>query len=75
MQTGGIIFEFIPRWLELAIAGPLLVYFIVAACIVLAKAGRHPAWSLLLLIPFIQLIMIWAFALSPWPRQGEKEHE
>ena len=73
METNGIIVEFIPRWLELAIVGPMLVYFIVAAGIVLAKAGKHPAWSLILLFPFIQLIAVWAFGLCNWPRQEDKE--
>lgn len=68
METNGIIFEFLPRWLELAFAGPLLVYFIVVSSIVLSKAGKHPAWSLILLLPIIQPIAVWAFAFCHWPR-------
>ncbi len=73
METNGIIVEFFPRWLELAIAGPLIVYFIVVTSIVLTKAGRHAAWSLILLFPFLQVIALWAFALTKWPRE-EKEN-
>ena len=72
METNGIIFEFLPRWLELAFAGPLLVYFIVTAGIVLTKAGRHPAWALILLFPFIQVIAVWGFAFCNWPREKSK---
>lgn len=73
IETSGINIEFLPRWIELALIGPLIVYFIVAASIVLTKAGRNSAWSLILLIPFVQPIAIWWFAFCKWPRQEDDE--
>jgi predicted PurR-regulated permease PerM len=34
---------------------------------ILVKAGIHKAWVLCLLIPVINIIMIWVFAFSYWP--------
>jgi uncharacterized membrane protein YhaH (DUF805 family) len=31
------------------------------------RAGYSGAWSLLLLIPFVNVIMIWVFAFATWP--------
>ena len=65
----GIIIDAMPLWLELALVGPLLVYFIAVAGITITKAGHHPGWALLLLVPYVQLIVIWWFALKKWPRR------
>lgn len=45
----------------------LLVIFVIPAWRVVAKAGFNGAWSLLLLIPFVNLIAIWVFAFMRWP--------
>lgn len=34
---------------------------------VLHKAGYSRWWSLVLLVPLVNLIMVWVFALSDWP--------
>ncbi|MGR9046733.1 MAG: hypothetical protein ACU83N_15710 [Gammaproteobacteria bacterium] len=34
---------------------------------ILEKAGLHKAWVFCLLIPIVNLIMIWVFAFSHWP--------
>lgn len=34
---------------------------------VLHKAGYSRWWSLVLLVPAVNLVMIWVFALSDWP--------
>ena len=34
-----------------------------------SKAGYHGAWSLLLLIPLLNVVLIWVFAFSSWPLQ------
>lgn len=40
---------------------------IIPLWIILRKAGFHPAWSLLGLIPGVNFIAVWVFALLPWP--------
>lgn len=37
-----------------------------------SKAGYSGAFSLLLLVPVLNLIMVWVFAFSQWPNQREK---
>ena len=34
---------------------------------VLVRAGRSPLWSVLLLIPVVQLVALWVFAFVRWP--------
>lgn len=35
---------------------------------ILHKAGYSGWWSLLGLVPFVNLVMIWVFAYAEWPR-------
>jgi len=34
---------------------------------ILDKAGVHKAWVFCLLIPVVNIIMVWVFAFSHWP--------
>jgi len=34
---------------------------------ILHKAGYSGWWSLLMLIPIVNIVMIWVFAFSDWP--------
>ena len=36
---------------------------------VVKKAGFSRSWSLLIILPFIGLIMIWVFAFIKWPAE------
>ena len=54
----------------------LIIYFIVLGVPlmqIIHKAGYSRAWVLILLIPIVNVIMLWVFAFSRWPvlaRQG-----
>jgi len=39
---------------------------------ILEKAGFDGRWTLVLLIPIVNIIMIWVFAFSPWPNIRKK---
>ena len=39
---------------------------------VLRKAGFSGWWSLLLLVPFLNVLMLYSFAYLPWPRIDPK---
>ncbi|WFP48452.1 hypothetical protein PL263_10010 [Methylomonas sp. EFPC3] len=41
---------------------------------ILQKAGFDGRWALVLLVPVVNIIMIWVFAFSSWPnlRSGAK---
>lgn len=54
-------------WLGYSIIACLLTYFVSAAGWVLARAGRSPVWVMLLLIPWVNVAAIWAFAYTRWP--------
>lgn len=45
----------------------VFVLYIYMAWKVVAKAGYHGAWSLTLLIPLVNIAMIYIFAFSKWP--------
>lgn len=34
---------------------------------ILQKAGLDPRWALILLVPVVNVIMIWVFAFCAWP--------
>ena len=34
---------------------------------ILGKAGRSPWWSLLMVLPVVNLVLIWVFAFIRWP--------
>ena len=58
----------------LGLALILLVVVIVAAVKILPKAGYSAWFSLLLLIPLVNLVMVLVFAFSDWPVQKELRH-
>jgi hypothetical protein len=37
---------------------------------IVSKAGFAGAWSLLMLVPLVNIIMLWVFAFSRWPVLG-----
>ena len=52
----------------------LIIFFIFSSYIVptwriVSKAGFSGAWSLLSFVPVLNLIMLWVFAFSTWPRE------
>jgi hypothetical protein len=57
-----------PYWLYLLIVGLYVAALIGLAGWVLARTGRSPLWSLLLLVPTVNVVAIWALAYAKWPR-------
>ena len=57
----------LPAWQGYLIIAAILVYTLVAGGWALAKAGRSPLWVMFLLIPYANVIAIWAFAYIHWP--------
>jgi len=39
---------------------------------ILGRIGLSPFWSVLALIPFINLVSLWVLAFTEWPRGGGK---
>jgi hypothetical protein len=42
---------------------------------ILEKAGFEPQWAFVLLIPVVNVIMIWVFAFADWPNLQKKESQ
>jgi hypothetical protein len=68
-------------WMSPVAYGPVhWVVFIIAVAVVLYPLGRilkrigfSPFWSILFLIPLVNLIAVWVLALSDWPRDRGKQ--
>ncbi|MEQ9812675.1 MAG: hypothetical protein RLO50_07820 [Azospirillaceae bacterium] len=58
----------LPETLIYLIVSAIIVAKIGAAGFVLVKAGRSPIWALILLLPFVEVVAVWVFAFSRWPR-------
>lgn len=54
----------IVHWLIVLV---VLASTVVPPWIIVRKAGFHPAWSLLGLVPLVNIVVLWVFALSDWP--------
>jgi hypothetical protein len=51
----------------------LIVYFVIFGIPVmqiLKRTGFHPAWVLVIFVPLVNLIFLWIFAFSSWPKGG-----
>jgi len=54
----------------------LLIIVLIALVVfgpVLERAGFSPLWSLLLIVPLINLIMVWVFSFMEWPAEKDKQ--
>jgi hypothetical protein len=49
-----------------------LVFFLYPTWRIVTKAGYHGAWSLLSLVPLVNIVMLWVFAFSNWPNAREQ---
>ena len=58
-------------WIGYTLLGVILTYTLVLGGWTAAKAGRSPLWGLLLLVPYVNVLAIWALAYARWPRFEE----
>lgn len=40
---------------------------------IIEKAGFDGRWTLILLVPVLNIIMIWVFAFSEWPSRNKQK--
>lgn len=58
--------------------GPIVMLLIYAALIVppfwqiFTKAGFSPWWSLLMVIPLVNLVTLWVLGFATWPAQSQR---
>ena len=58
----------LPQWVALLIIGIYVMLKVGLAGFVLARTGRSPLWALVLIVPVLEILGIWALAYAPWPR-------
>jgi hypothetical protein len=51
----------------------VIAVFLVPAWRILSKAGYSGAWSLLYLVPVVNIIALWVFAFADWPATQTRE--
>ena len=56
------------HWQQMLIMSLIGAFIVLTGGMMAGRAGRAPFWSLLLLIPYVQIVALWAFAFMPWPR-------
>lgn len=59
----------LPEWGAYLIEGILTFIGIASGAVVLTRAGRNPYWVFLALIPVVNIIAVWYFAFSIWPKR------
>jgi hypothetical protein len=45
----------------------VLAIYVVPIVIIIQKAGYSGWWCLIMLVPIVNIIMLWVFAFSDWP--------
>lgn len=61
-----------PELVMIALVGAIIWFGILLNTRILKKAGFSPWLCLLMLIPFVNIVMIWVFAFTTWPAQRDK---
>lgn len=57
----------LPRTAIFLLYGVLLTYTIAAGGYALARSGIKPLWVLLLVVPTINVLLLWGWAYARWP--------
>jgi hypothetical protein len=61
-----------PIWLEYLLKGLAVFAMIALPAVVASRAGKSPYFALLLLVPIVQIWVVWAFAFTDWPKVDKK---
>lgn len=57
----------LPEWSYYLIQGVSISCLLVVSAIILGRAGRSPYWALLVIVPYVAIVAIWALAFVRWP--------
>ena len=64
--------SFLPEWGNYLAQGIFLFTILAFAAVILARAGRSPYFAFFIIIPYVQIAAVWAFAFCLWPRTDKK---
>jgi hypothetical protein len=62
----------LPVWFSYLLKGLSIFAMLAFPAIVLARAGKSPYFALLLMVPFINVAIVWGFAYAEWPKLDRK---
>lgn len=62
-----------PSWLFHLTISLVLTYGIIMGGWAAARAGRSPLWVLALLVPWLNILVVWLFAYTSWPAMRRDE--
>ena len=62
--------ETLSMW-HLLIILVMLAIYLVPLWRIVSRAGFHGAFSVLALIPLVNIVMLWVFAFAKWPRERD----
>jgi hypothetical protein len=58
----------LPIWLSYLFKGLAIFAMMALPAVVVGRAGRNPYMALLLMVPFVNVAVVWAFAYAEWPK-------
>ncbi len=67
-------------WSDTMVFGPVhwLFFIVVVAAVlypigrILSRIGFSPLWSVLVFVPFVNLVALWVLASIDWPEQSDR---
>lgn len=65
----------LPLSLGYLVLGIIVLGLVGASGFVLARLGIKPLWAVCLVVPFVQIISIWALAYIKWPRDSSVQKQ
>ena len=68
MDALGYLSLWLPVWAAHLVVAVYLVALMVLAALVSIRMGKTPLWVLGLLVPFVNVAVIWYLAYTRWPR-------
>jgi hypothetical protein len=68
-------------WSDMMVFGPIhwLVFIALVAVVIypvgriLGRIGFSPIWSVLMFVPFANLVALWVLATTDWPAQKDRQ--
>ena len=58
----------LPMWTLYLIVGAFGAYSLFLAGLTVVRAGFHVLWTLLLVVPLLNIVAVWVLAYRRWPR-------
>lgn len=68
-------FLMLPNYLSMTIVGLMIAASLTFAGFILARMGYKPLWALVLIVPTVNVVGLWALAFTRFPIQNIQNRE